>query len=159
MAFYSRYTGEEISEGAHILQSIQMILTTRIGSRVMRRDFGSKLPGLIDASLTPENLTAIYAAANEAISRWEPRVQVVSTRIDPEGAEQGIVKLRVVVRGPNGLLSEQIVIPSPEPTPPTGEPEIPLDPSTPVVDFNVFGFDSGKKFVFDSGKEFIWRNS
>ena len=159
MAFYSRYTGAEISEGAHILQSIQMILTTRIGSRVMRRDFGSKLPGLVDASLTPENLTAIYAAANEAISRWEPRVRVVSTRIDPENAEQGIVKLKVVVRGPNGLLSESIVIASPEPPPVTGEPETPLDPSTPVVDFNVFGFDGGKRFVFDSGKEFIWRNS
>lgn len=39
------HTGGAIDRLAHIRQSIADILTTRIGSRVMRREYGSQLPG------------------------------------------------------------------------------------------------------------------
>ena len=72
-----------------------MILTTPIGSRVMRREFGSNLPRLIGEPLNPSTLTAIYAATNEAIATWEPRVEVVATHLDLENATEGIVNLRI----------------------------------------------------------------
>ncbi|MEN1410054.1 GPW/gp25 family protein, partial [Pseudomonas aeruginosa] len=43
------HTGGAIDRLAHIRQSIADILTTRIGTRVMRREYGSQLPELIDA--------------------------------------------------------------------------------------------------------------
>ena len=93
MAYVDRKTGEEISELDHILQSIEMILTTRIGTRVMRRDFGSRLPDLIDDSLNRDTLTALYAAVNEAIATHEPRAIVRGSRLDLDDASDGIYDL------------------------------------------------------------------
>ena len=40
-------TGQPLTGSAHLVQSIRDILTTPIGSRVMRRDYGSRLPALL----------------------------------------------------------------------------------------------------------------
>ena len=93
MAFVDRRTGQEINEFKHITQSIEMILTTRVGSRVMRRDFGSELPILLDDPLTPETITAIYAETNVAIARWEPRVRILGSRLDLDDASSGVYDL------------------------------------------------------------------
>ena len=44
----NRETGSAISTLEHIGQSISDILTTRLGTRVMRREYGSLLPELVD---------------------------------------------------------------------------------------------------------------
>ena len=46
-------TGAKLAGIDHLRQSIRDILTTRIGTRVMRRDYGSDLPGLIDRPMSP----------------------------------------------------------------------------------------------------------
>ena len=69
-------TGKELTGLDHVRQSVRDILTTPIGTRVMRRDYGSRLFELIDQPLTPGTLTEIYAAAAEALARWEPRLRV-----------------------------------------------------------------------------------
>ena len=94
----SRKTGEPINELDHIFQSVEMILTTPIGTRVMRRDFGSLVPLLIDGPINPSTITAIYAAANEAIATWEPRVNVIGTSMDVTKATEGIAELKVVLQ-------------------------------------------------------------
>ena len=94
---FSRQTGQPISEIAHIFESIETILTTPIGSRVMRREFGSHLPRLVDEPLNRSTITAIYAATNEAIAIWEPRVRIIQTQMDVEQAKQGIVNLRIIL--------------------------------------------------------------
>lgn len=38
----NRTTGKALSEDGHILQSLKDIVTTPIGSRVMRRDYGEQ---------------------------------------------------------------------------------------------------------------------
>lgn len=60
----------------HVRQSIGDILTTPIGSRVMRRAYGSVIPDLIDAPLNQTTLLRLYAASAGAIMRWEPRFQI-----------------------------------------------------------------------------------
>ena len=50
----NRFTGEKITnETAHIKQSIADILLTPIGSRIQRRDYGSRMPELIDRPMNP----------------------------------------------------------------------------------------------------------
>ena len=44
----SRTTGQRLEPLAHLRQSIGDILSTPIGSRVMRREYGSLVPALID---------------------------------------------------------------------------------------------------------------
>ncbi|WP_330925242.1 GPW/gp25 family protein [Candidatus Sororendozoicomonas aggregata] len=69
-------TGKTLSGKAHLRQSIADILRTPIGSRVMRRDYGSRLFDLIDAPVTPAWKSECYAAVAEALDRWEPRLKL-----------------------------------------------------------------------------------
>lgn len=69
-------TGRRLSGLDHLRQSIRDILTTPIGSRVMRRDYGSRLYELVDAPLNGETLVDLYAATAEALAIWEPRISV-----------------------------------------------------------------------------------
>ena len=78
-------TGKALTVLAHLRQSVRDILTTPIGSRVMRREYGSRLFELIDSPLTPALLTEIYAAASEALGRWEPRLRVEQIRASAAG--------------------------------------------------------------------------
>lgn len=76
-----RTTGQPLDGDAHLRQSIGDILMTPIGSRVMRRDYGSLLPELIDQPLNGATLLRIYAATALALMRWEPRIRLSAVRM------------------------------------------------------------------------------
>lgn len=65
--------GKRLDGVAHLQQSIKDILTTRIGTRVMRREYGSNLFKLIDRPLNEVTKTDIFAEVAIALQRWEPR--------------------------------------------------------------------------------------
>lgn len=72
----SARTGRAIEGNTHLAQSIADILTTPIGSRVMRREYGSQLPDLIDAPFNDATRLQAYAATAMALMRWEPRIRL-----------------------------------------------------------------------------------
>ncbi len=74
-------TGKLLKGHAHLRQSIADILTTPIGSRIMRRDYGSRLFDLVDAPTNEETTAEIYAATAEALDRWEPRLRLLSVSV------------------------------------------------------------------------------
>lgn len=76
-----RTTGQPLDGDAHLRQSIGDILMTPIGSRVMRRDYCSLLPELIDQPLNGATLLRIYAATALALMRWEPRIRLSAVRM------------------------------------------------------------------------------
>lgn len=73
-------TGKRLTDLQHLRQSIRDILTTPIGSRVMRREYGSRLFELIDNPTNRQTLLEIYAATADALRIWEPRIRVTSIR-------------------------------------------------------------------------------
>lgn len=77
-----RRTGKALTGKAHVFQSAQDILTTPIGSRVMRRAYGSKLPRLVDAPFNISTRMSIIAASAEALERWEPRIDVKKVMVN-----------------------------------------------------------------------------
>lgn len=81
----NRETGRSIDDIEHIRQSIADILTTPVGTRVMRREYGSQLFDLIDQPQNPANNLRLMAATVMAIMRWEPRVQVREIQISHSG--------------------------------------------------------------------------
>ncbi len=81
-------TGLSISEVEHIRQSVRDILVTPVGSRVMRREYGSLLSALIDQPQTPALRLQIMAACYSAIQKWEPRVSL-STITFERGEDDG----------------------------------------------------------------------
>ncbi|MEA9976669.1 MULTISPECIES: GPW/gp25 family protein [unclassified Pseudomonas] len=70
----NRETGASLDLPAHISQSIDDILGTRIGTRIMRREYGSLLPELIDEPFNDVTRLRIYAAIAMAVIRWKPRI-------------------------------------------------------------------------------------
>lgn len=84
-------TGKRLGGVSHLRQSIQDILTTPIGSRVMRRDYGSRIPRLIDAPINTFILMDIYAATAEALVKWEPRFRL--EQVQAVSAEPGRLEL------------------------------------------------------------------
>lgn len=89
-------TGKSLSGIDHLQQSVRDILTTPLGSRVMRRDYGSRLFELVDRPTSPALLVEMYAACAEALSKWEPRLKVDS--VQASTIESGCVSLTLTGR-------------------------------------------------------------
>ena len=84
-------TGKTISEIAHIKQSITNILTTPIGSRIMRRDYGSRLFERIDQPINGDLIAEIYSDVVEALFIWEPRFEVEQVTV--QSIEKGKITI------------------------------------------------------------------
>ncbi len=74
-------TGKHLDGLAHLKQSIRDILRTPIGTRVMRREYGSGLFDLIDRPVNRAWLVEAYAAVAVALDRWEPRFRLKKIRV------------------------------------------------------------------------------
>lgn len=74
-------TGQAIDGNAHLAQSVADILSTPLGSRVMRRDYGSMLFDLIDKPNNPVLHQLLRAATAVALARWEPRLRLRKVQI------------------------------------------------------------------------------
>lgn len=87
MTGMSNVTGRRLERRAHISQSIGDIITTPIGERIMRRNYGSYVPQLVDHPATAANRLRLIAATAQAIMKWEPRTRVrrVTVSVDAQG--------------------------------------------------------------------------
>lgn len=78
----NRRNGSTLTTREHIAQSIEDILTTRIGTRIARREYGSLLPELIDQPLNETTCLRLYAATAMALLRWEPRINLIRVQLN-----------------------------------------------------------------------------
>lgn len=60
-----------------IRESVERILTTPVGSRVMEPTFGSRIHELIDRRPDREWSLTFIRYCHDALKRWEPRVKLV----------------------------------------------------------------------------------
>lgn len=73
--------GTRLTELDHVSQSMRDILVTPVGSRLMRREYGSLLPDLIDEPQNPATRLRMMAATYGALCRWEPRIRLTTINI------------------------------------------------------------------------------
>lgn len=85
----SRATGTRLDGIEHLHQSVVDILSTPKGTRVMRREYGSNLPRLVDRPVNQSLLAAIRAETVDALARWEPRLRCERVQLNQVG--QGFV--------------------------------------------------------------------
>lgn len=76
-----RHTGAAISGVDHLRQSIGDILTTPVGSRRMRPDYGSRLRRFVDLPVNAGWKSAVQAEVARSLGRWEPRIKLDSVRV------------------------------------------------------------------------------
>jgi hypothetical protein len=110
-------TGAAIEGDAHLAQSVVDILTTPIGSRVMRRDYGSLLFELVDAPTTATTLQQIFAAVALALHRWEPRLRLTRVAValgaTPSEVTIGVEGYRTDQPDPNSFARLTVPLPLP----------------------------------------------
>ncbi|MEE7478422.1 GPW/gp25 family protein [Methylobacterium hispanicum] len=95
MTDIDRRTGRVITGWPEVEQSLQVILTTEVGERVMRRSFGSRSGTLLDRPGNAVTILDHYVAIAEAIEPHvvngrqygEPRFDLA--RVIPSGDESG----------------------------------------------------------------------
>jgi uncharacterized protein len=94
-----------------IEQSIQIILSTAPGQRVMRPDFGCRIHELIFApnDITTAGLAATYVA--EALGRWEPRIILQSVDANPDPEDTGRLLISVEYRVADRHSNRSLVFP------------------------------------------------
>lgn len=108
----SRTAGTALSGDDHLAQSIADIITTPLGSRVMRRDYGCLLFELIDRPLGPATALLCSMAIAIALARWEPRIELKTVRIEGEfAAGQAVVTIEGTRTGSTANALTRLSIP------------------------------------------------
>lgn len=87
----SMATGKPLTGIEHLAQSVGDILTTPIGTRIQRREYGSMLFDLIDQPLNGTTRLLLFAATALALARWEPRLRL--RRVGLEAGADGAVTI------------------------------------------------------------------
>lgn len=83
-------TGKVLVGWPHVAQSINKIVTTELGSRIERRDFGSRLSTLIDQPQNEETLLDFFMTIAETLQPrrvrnsiyGEPRFDLIAISVD-----------------------------------------------------------------------------
>ena len=86
-------SGEEKVE-----QSIFLILGTRIGERVMRPTFGSRLHELLFAPSDARSLGLAEKYVIDALRFWEPRIELVDVHAANDAEDQALIVITVLYR-------------------------------------------------------------
>jgi len=86
-------TGKAMEGMEHLEQSIRDILLTPLGTRIMRRSYGSRLTYLLDQPMNDALIASIQGAVVEALTNYEPRIKL--TRVVVNGADIGVLNLTI----------------------------------------------------------------
>lgn len=90
----SSFTVELVEDEQDIAESIQIILNTTLGERVMHPDFGANLEDLLFEKIDITTLTMITNRLKRAFLYHESRIKVDDIDITPD-IENGIIQVTV----------------------------------------------------------------
>jgi phage baseplate assembly protein W len=85
-----------VSAHEDIQQSLMILLSTRVGERVMVAEYGCALWSAVFENLTMALLTRLQDMVERAIIKWEPRIRVEDVRTEVDPQEAGLVRIDVV---------------------------------------------------------------
>jgi phage baseplate assembly protein W len=78
-----------------IEQSIRIILETLPGERVMRPEFGCKAKLLLFAPQNGATHSLLSLYVEQALARWEPRIQLESVSSGADPAHDGVLQCSI----------------------------------------------------------------
>lgn len=80
----------------NVRESIQILLLTRLGERLMYPNYGSTLSTFLFAPNNPATRKSIEEEITRALQVWEPRISIdsVSVIVDPTNAQAAIATIQ-----------------------------------------------------------------
>lgn len=82
----------------HIRQSILLIVQTAKGERVLRPEFGAGLHNLAFAPMTQATIALVEHEVRQALTRFEPRIDVLNLRTTTDPKREGELLINVEYR-------------------------------------------------------------
>lgn len=89
---------EMLTDEEDIKSSLEILLTTRVGERIMRPDFGCNLEDLVFENLDLTLKTYIIDLIETAILYHEPRIDVDAIRLSQPNPGEGLILIEVIYR-------------------------------------------------------------
>jgi phage baseplate assembly protein W len=78
-----------------IAQAIRIILSTNLGERAMRPDFGSGLREMVFAPMSTTTMALVQQRVHRALIEWEPRIDVNEVKVGFDGRDPSAGRLSV----------------------------------------------------------------
>jgi phage baseplate assembly protein W len=82
----------------NVEQSLHLLLLTRLGERVMRGGFGTRLGDLVFAAGSEHNLRAIETEVKNALDKFEPRIDVIDVTAEADSVDPTRVTVALAYR-------------------------------------------------------------
>jgi len=91
------------SGAADIAGSLRMVLMTAPGARLMRPQFGCRIWDLMFEPINANTIGMMSEAVKDAISQWEPRIDLEDVVIDVDDQDNGrvLINLKYRIRSTN----------------------------------------------------------
>ncbi len=88
-----------------IRESIEIILGTAKGERVMRPEFGCDIHDHVYSAASPATLNLIESSVREALVRWEPRIDIEDVNASTASDDPNRIQIEIdyYVRTTNSL--------------------------------------------------------
>jgi uncharacterized protein len=80
-----------VSAETDVRESLIILFSTAWGERVMLPTYGCGLSGMIFQGVTTTLQTEIAASLRQAVLNWEPRIEVLDVRVQPDATIDGLV--------------------------------------------------------------------
>jgi phage baseplate assembly protein W len=78
-----------------IAQAVRLIISTNLGERVMRPDFGSGLREMVFAPMSTTTMALVKQRVERALIEWEPRIDLGEVVVGFDGKEPSAGRLSV----------------------------------------------------------------
>lgn len=88
-----------------VREAIRIIIGTNPGERLMRPDFGAGLRDFLFENVNPTTIARLQRRVREALITWEPRIDIETVTVSPEGSPPVVLLVELVyrVRATNAL--------------------------------------------------------
>ncbi|MEO6548946.1 MAG: GPW/gp25 family protein [Ferruginibacter sp.] len=102
--FIPAWQGVEMTEGVEDIQrSLQILLTTRVGERIMQPKYGCNMDEMVFEPLSTTTKTIMKDKIQTAILYFEPRIDVIAISMDTTNELEGevLIEIEYLVRVTN----------------------------------------------------------
>jgi phage baseplate assembly protein W len=81
-----------------IQDSIWIVLSTSLGERIMRPTFGGGIHDFVFQANSAVTRTSLASAVKEALTRWEPRIELDAVRVEEDAIDPAEVRISIDYR-------------------------------------------------------------
>ncbi len=87
-----------VRDDVDIQQSLWVLFRTALGERIMVPGYGSQLGTLVFRNLTRSVATEIEDDVRTAILYWEPRIELLEVKVEPDRTREGVLLISITYR-------------------------------------------------------------